>query len=133
MVEDQADYRDTGHIVQVKEGDPILQVTPATQGPEGVDVFGEAIPGLFGDPVPYEFGKNVELDESSNILRSLIPGEVRRGDGQLWVDSVYNVEGDVDFNIGNIDFAGDVRIGGSVRFRKSDIAKIVAPARDEPQ
>lgn len=115
MVEDQADYRDTGHIVQVKEGDPILQVTPATQGPEGVDVFGEAIPGLFGDPVPYQFGKNVELDASSNILHALIPGEVRRDDEQLWVDSVYSVEGDVDFNVGNIDFAGDVRIGGSVQ------------------
>lgn len=114
VADDQVDYRDTGHIVQVKEGDPILEIVPPTRGAAGVDIFGEAIPGLLGDPLKLEFGENVVYDEASNVLRAAIAGEVRRTALKVWVDSVYRVEADVDFNVGNIDFTGNVQVGGNV-------------------
>lgn len=115
VVEDRADYHDTGHIVQAKEGEAILEIVPAARGEAGVDIFGEPIPGLLGDPVPYEFGANVVYDESSNVLRATMTGEVRRDNNQVRVDRVYRVEGDVGFNVGNIEFEGDVAITGNVQ------------------
>ncbi|OGG55256.1 MAG: hypothetical protein A3F84_24220 [Candidatus Handelsmanbacteria bacterium RIFCSPLOWO2_12_FULL_64_10] len=115
VVEDQADYHDSGHIVQVKEGEAILEIVPPTRGESGVDIFGEPIPGLMGDPIPYAFGDNVIYDEKSNVLRATTAGEVRRDDGQVRVNRVFRVEGDVDYGVGNIEFEGDVTIDGNVQ------------------
>lgn len=115
VVEDQADYHDSGHIVQVKESDPILEIVPPTRGEPGADIFGEPIAGVMGDPIPFEFGDNVLYDNASNVLRATMPGEVRRDGGKIRVDRVFRVDGDVDFSVGNISFEGDVNVAGSVQ------------------
>jgi uncharacterized protein (DUF342 family) len=115
VADEQVDFHDTGHIVQVKEGDAILEILPPTRGQDGLDILGQPIPGRMGENPPLVFGDHVAYDETTRILRATLAGEVRHEENKVWVDQVYRVENDVDFNVGNVDFEGDVSVGGSVQ------------------
>ena len=43
---DRIDFRDRGRIPQVEEGALIAERVPGEDGPPGIDVFGDAVPGL---------------------------------------------------------------------------------------
>lgn len=115
IVGDQADFRDVRQIAQVKEGDPVLEVIPPTKGEPGTDVQGQPIEGLPGDDLPLRWGENVAFDRETRVLRAKVAGRVRHASGVVWVDPVYRIETDVDFNTGNVSFEGDISISGSVQ------------------
>jgi uncharacterized protein (DUF342 family) len=101
-------------FINVGPGDEIGRVIPALPGIPGRNIRGVPI---LPEPVKefkYTLGKNIELDEDGGILRATSIGRFCQISGVFSVEDEYVVKGDVDFNIGKIDFKGVVEVRGDV-------------------
>ena len=91
----------------------------------GIDIFGNKIDFL---PVNafFQVGNNITISEDKLSLIANIDGCLFIKSGVLHVDDVYQIRGDVDFHTGNIDFNGDVIIGGDVKSGFQIISKEIS-------
>lgn len=109
------DYKELSKINNVKKGQLIGQRYLATEGTPGKAVTGEILLPVSGKDVRFKMGKNVFTDEEGLALYAAIDGMVTRTDrDKVNVFPVYEVNGDVDYSTGNIDFIGTVVIRGNV-------------------
>lgn len=109
------DYREVTSILNVKKGELLASRTPPTKGVPGKAVTGEVLMARNGKEARFKVGKNVVTDANNTQLYSAIDGVISyTGKGQINVFPVYEVNGDVDYAIGNIDFVGTVVIRGNV-------------------
>ncbi len=109
----RVDFRQLSPFTLVKKGDLLAQRTPAREGRMGVTVRGTAVAYTKGTPPPLSPGKNV-VDEGGKFLAAC-DGRFQATAESFWVDEVLDVQTDVDFHSGNIDFPGDVVVQGDVR------------------
>ena len=109
------DYRELMQLNNAAKGQLIAQRVLATKGTPGMAVTGEAIPGKDGKEARFKQGKNVVVDAEKMKMYAVIDGLVTQTEkGKLNVFPVYEVNGDVDYHVGNIDFIGTVVIRGNV-------------------
>jgi uncharacterized protein (DUF342 family) len=109
------DYYNIKSLDNIKKDKKIAERIPPTLSISGKNIFGEEIPGKDGKSTHFKIGKNVYSDEAQDNLYAAIDGLVVIADGgKVNVFSIYEVPGDVDFHIGNIDFIGTVVIRGNV-------------------
>ncbi len=109
------DYKDIVQLANVKAGQLIAERYPPEPGEAGIDVTGAEIPAKDGKESHFKIGKNVVVNEDKTGMYAAIDGLVTQTDkDKLNVFPVYEVNGDVDYNIGNIDFVGTVVIRGNV-------------------
>lgn len=101
-------------ISNVEKGQLLAKKIPATQGIDGVTVTDEIVKAKDGLDYPIKAGKNVVVDKISQAVYSLIDGQVSMTNDKINVFPVYEVNGDLDFGIGNIDFVGNVVIRGNI-------------------
>ena len=110
------DFRDRGEIPYVSIGAFLAEKTPAKEGKNGMDVLGNPIlvdPAL--DPVFIAGNGTRTNDDGLEIYAAM--------DGQPHVDAMGNItvnpelmiNGDVDFETGNIDFNGNIIVKGIVK------------------
>ncbi|WGS65253.1 DUF342 domain-containing protein [Marinitoga aeolica] len=117
---EKIDFREFAkNIITVEIGEKIGIIHPPKLGKPGKDIYGQKIPGRPGNPAKVVLEKNVEKDEKGNII-AVASGElkIRKDiDGTVYIsiEEIYEINGDVDFNTGNIRFPGKVLIRGSVR------------------
>ncbi|WP_243370482.1 FapA family protein [Geotalea sp. SG265] len=114
--EGNVDYRNTGGIVSVNEGDPLLRRMPPTKGIAGENLLGAILPAVDGVDVPFATnlsGTAPAPDDSELLLAALsgLPVLVDRG---VIVEPVLNVK-TVDLSTGNLHFNGTVDISGDVK------------------
>jgi uncharacterized protein (DUF342 family) len=117
MMEDgRVDFKSLNIITNVVKGEVLAELIPETAGTPGTNILGEEIPATPGSPVKIEsfVGKNVEISEEGNKIISQIDGQIVVEGERLSVVAIYTVEGDVDLNVGNIDFIGSVFVKGNV-------------------
>ena len=91
--------------------------TDPVPGTPGKNVYGVEIEPECGELVPLHYDRNsVELvrEDGKDVLYALKTGAVYNIDNNIAVYDVLEIDGDVDFNSGNIDFSGYVFIKGSV-------------------
>lgn len=109
------DYKEIVQLANVKAGQLIAERFPPEPGQPGMNVAGEEIPAKDGKEANFKIGKNVVANAENTGLYAAIDGLVTKTDkDKLNVFPVYEVNGDVDYNIGNIDFVGTVVIRGNV-------------------
>lgn len=109
------DYKEVVQLANVKAGQLIAERLPPEPGVKGMNVAGEEIPAKDGKEANFKIGKNVVANAENTGLYAAIDGLVTKTDkDKLNVFPVYEVNGDVDYNIGNIDFVGTVVIRGNV-------------------
>lgn len=108
------DYYELDLIHNVEPGEVLAVKIAATQGIQGSTVTGEIIPPKPGKDVQLVAGKNVELLENGFVARSTERGHAIIAGNKISVSTVYEINGDVDFNTGNIDFNGSVIVKGAV-------------------
>lgn len=109
------DFYSVKDIANVRKGQIILVKTPSTDGEPGISVTNKKVAGKNGKDVMIKVGKNVVLNEEKDRLYSAIDGQlVITDNGKINVFPIYEVTGDVDLSIGNIDFVGSVIIRGNV-------------------
>jgi len=111
----KVDYKEVVHLNNVRKGQLIAERILAKEGTDGRAVTGEAVSGKKGKEARFKIGKNVVCDPDQMRLYATIDGLITRTDkDKINVFPVYEINGDVDYNTGNIDFVGNVVIHGNV-------------------
>ncbi|WP_072329214.1 MULTISPECIES: DUF342 domain-containing protein [unclassified Paenibacillus] len=115
MEDGKVDYKEVTAIHNVRKGQLIAQRIPAGQGIPGTAVTGETLFAKDGKEARFKLGKNVVTDAEQLAMYAAIDGMVSKTDrDKINVFPIFEVNGDVDYNIGNIDFVGSVVVRGSV-------------------
>lgn len=123
------DFRERHLTTGVHEGELIGVLVPAVEGTPGTDVTGRPIQPsrplnteVVTDPRvtarPVERGTGFFAASGGGVTRQIEEhrsGQRVRQRIRLGISPVSNVDGDVDYSTGNIDFHGDVVIRGSVQ------------------
>lgn len=111
----KVDLKDVTRLNNIRKGQIIAELVPPVPGSPGTAVTGEQIPCKSGKEARFKIGKNVVLNPEQTAMYAAIDGLVTRTDkGKLNVFPVYEINGDVDYSTGNIDFVGTVVVRGNV-------------------
>lgn len=109
------DFKELLQLKNVKKGQLIAERIPPEDGVPGKAVTGETLPAKSGKDARLVAGKNVVLNHERTALYAAIDGMVAKTErDKINVFPVYEVNGDVDYRTGNIDFVGTVVIRGNV-------------------
>ncbi|MGM0380575.1 MAG: FapA family protein [bacterium] len=112
--EEDVDYRKGEEIVSAQEGDVLVEKIPATEGEPGLDVYGNEIPPEVGEDLEISAGDNVHVSEDNTQYIADEDGRVRYRDGEVLVEPVFIIEGDLDYEVGNVGFEGVVIVKGMI-------------------
>ena len=108
------DYWSIKMVEIVTEGQEIAVYHKAVPGVDGMNLKGKPVLAKRGrDLVPLR-GKGFERSEDGTSYISLMDGKIEKSSDRITILPVYEVSGDVDLSIGNIDFRGDVIVHGTV-------------------
>ncbi len=107
------DFKDLGTVFNVKKGDILATKTFPTQGENGYNVVGAELRAKKGKDVRLPKGKNTELLNEHTLVAS-VDGKLEYDGHNVYINTVYTVNGDVDSSTGNIKFLGSVVVRGSV-------------------
>ena len=113
--EDRIDFRNVMKFEKTEEKQVLVSRSFATPGSDGYDVLGTRLPAKRGKDVSLPAGKNVLISEDKSQLTAKISGKASYIGGKVSVLPHVKISGDVDMSVGNIDFDGDVVIGGNVK------------------
>lgn len=107
-------YHELNLIENVTAGREIARVLPPTPGVAGSDVLGEVIPAKAGEAIKLRPGKGVSHDVEKELYIAEDPGRLVHEDDVVRISQVFEVRGDVDYSVGNLDFVGRVTVTGEV-------------------
>ena len=130
MEDGSIDFRDRNLNTVASEGDMLGRLLPPKIGVVGKDVFGNELQPpaplnieivtdsrIYAEPEENghmaffcESGGGIVTDEEIKTVKGRTQKRIN-----ISVYPISNIEGDVDYHTGNIDFNGDVVIGGSVQ------------------
>lgn len=117
FVEDEhgrVDYFNLNLVQNVEKGGVICQAVPPKEGVPGRTVLGQEIACKTGKAAVLPKGRNTEASEDGTKLLAVKSGRVEFSGRSFVVKSVLEINGNVDFSSGNINFVGDVHIHGDV-------------------
>ncbi|ACL70412.1 DUF342 domain-containing protein [Halothermothrix orenii] len=107
------DFYNLGLITNVKPGEVLVTKIDPQPGEPGKTVTGEELPPPKPRDRELPGGKNVERKDD-NTLVATVSGQVVKRGNKVSVLPVYEVKGDVDLSVGNIDFVGNVYVRDNV-------------------
>lgn len=111
---DRVDYASLNLIQNADKGDVICEAVPPTMGVTGSTVLGQKLSAKDGKAVKLPKGRNTEISEDGTKLLALQAGHVEFNSGSFQVKTVMEIDSNVDYTTGNINFLGDVHIRGDV-------------------
>jgi uncharacterized protein (DUF342 family) len=110
----EVDYRNLGLVKNITSGEIIANITPPTEGEDGVNVLGAAIKHKPGQPAKFQVGIGTLLSEDGLTITAAIDGNLAWQKDRFVVDETLTIKEDVGPATGNIDFLGNVVIKGGV-------------------
>ena len=104
-------------IICAEKDEAIGKYFPGVPGEPGKNVFGEEIePPKISEEKKIQLGEGIYVDEE-NTIRAKESGVVEVKKGKLGVFPEYEIKGDVDFSVGNVNFIGKkLVIKGDIKF-----------------
>jgi uncharacterized protein (DUF342 family) len=109
------DFKELHVVHNVKKGDLLATKVPATEGIEGYNVLDQKIRAKKGKDIRMPKGKNTEILADGLTLIASVDGKLEYDGHNIYINTVYTLNGDLDSGVGNIDFLGSVVINGSVK------------------
>lgn len=109
-----ADYKHGRDFCEIKEGEQIVSRLPKVKGRDGTGVTGEILSSSEVE-VELPIGEFVELSPDGLTLYARKSGFISYHNGEIEISDIYQVNGDVSFNTGNVKYDGKVVIKGDVR------------------
>ena len=112
------DYWNRGwEEMMVREGDEIAEILPPDPGVEGTDLIGRSIPvAIEGRTIDYRAQAGVTFVAAEQRFVADIAGQVFLHDNALTVSPTIEVDGDVNFNTGNVDAKEKaIHVRGNIR------------------
>ncbi|MCA0983303.1 FapA family protein [Halobacillus yeomjeoni] len=111
---DKVNFRDVLSIPSVVENEKIARLHPPTDGKPGKNVLGQVIEPLKGKMPKVRAGKNTIYNETDRCFYAQVDGRLHTDERFIRVQPVFQVHGDLDMKVGNVDFIGSVVINGDV-------------------
>ncbi len=108
------DYKQVNLIENCFAGQRVASVLPPGPGRPGRDVFGAEIPAAPGEPAVVFAGTGVIISSNAREFTAEIEGRVVFEENVLSVSPLLEISHDIDYAIGNVDFAGRVVVNGSL-------------------
>lgn len=112
-----ADFHKLDWFTWVNQGDLLVTRTPSTAGESGMSVCGRTLTPKHGKEMQMPRGVKVTYNEDKTEMYAAVSGRVEYKNDLVQVSDVYEVPGNVDMTVGNIEFAGSVIVRGSVASR----------------
>ena len=110
----RVDYAAISVIQNVEEGETICRVIAPTPGENGRTVLDRELPARAGRPAAVPKGRNTALNEAGTALIASKTGHVEFSGRTFQVRPVLDIDGNVDYSTGHINFLGDVHVHGDV-------------------
>ena len=110
----RVDFKNIDVIENVVVGQLLAEKIPATKGKKGYNLFNYPLEAKEGKDFPLKAGKGTILSDNGFRLVAEINGQVVLSRGNISVEPVYRVPGDVGPKTGNINFLGSVSVRGMV-------------------
>lgn len=108
------DFRRLNVHGNVRPGQLIGTLCPATPGTDGKGVRGEVVPAAAGEPLALVVGEGARGPDARGQIHAEREGRVVFDGKMLEVSEIQLVEGDLDLETGHIDFIGFVEVRGDV-------------------
>ncbi len=110
------DFREVRHLPNVEKGQLLAHRIAAIPGTPGKDVTGAEIPVEGGRDVPLEIDKSVRRVKGADVdlYYAARSGAMRYAHGVLSVVNTHSLDQGVNYETGNVNFAGDVFVKGAV-------------------
>lgn len=112
---DNVDMKELGSVINVIQGQEIAEKIPAIPGKDGMTLAGKKIPAYMGKDKSLPAGKGVTMSEDRLHLYADYDGNLFIKGGKIGINPIFEVHGDVDYGVGNIDFIGPVNVQGAIR------------------
>ncbi|MEE4240848.1 MAG: FapA family protein [Desulfopila sp.] len=110
------DFRERNLFIGVDKEQLLATLLPATTGLPGVNIFGQEIPQVPGKELIFKPGPDVLYDDSTGEIRAAFAGVLSVvNDTDVKITAKHVINGDIDYNTGNIDSRDAVHISGSVK------------------
>jgi len=113
--EGRIDYKNINFIQSVEKDALLVSKTPPTAGISGMTVKGKELPGITGRDLPFNNGSNTKVSEDGLSLRATTGGSILFLYNKVSVNDLTIINSDIDFNVGNIDCRGSVRVTGDIK------------------
>lgn len=115
-----ADFYNLGLFENIEAGRDVARVYKPTGGTVGTDVFGKPIASKSGKAVAARFDKSMEFKPNEDrddyqTLIAAVSGYAHEEGDKVSIRDVLNISGNLDYEMGHIDFIGGVRVGGDVQ------------------
>ena len=108
------DYWSVNRVEVVKEGQVIAEYRPAIMGENGTTVKGRPVTAKRARELAPLKGKGFTRSEDNLVYTADFDGKIEMKNGRVTVSRVYEISGNADLSVGNIDFNGDVLVHGNV-------------------
>jgi uncharacterized protein (DUF342 family) len=110
----RVNFKELNIIQNVVQNQVVAKKIPPEDGIDGKTVTGKILPSKSGNDIQMPAGNNVHVGDTGDTIVADINGQVIMAGGNINVEPVYTVEGDVNLKTGNIIFLGTVIINGNV-------------------
>ena len=126
----KVNLKEISNLKNVTRGMLIAELVDPLEGESGMTVTGESLAPKLGKRARFKLGKNVVLNNEQTAMYAALDGMITITEkNKINVFPVYEVNGDVNYSVGNIDFVGTVVIRGNVlngfRVRASGDIRVV--------
>ena len=108
-IQTPVDHYARSPFILIEQGQCIGKIIPPTDGEDGVDITGTAVPARPGKPLILKPHDSIMIDAHGSVIAQC-SGNLDVHGHAISVNTVLRVEGSVDFETGNIDFDGDVEV-----------------------
>ncbi|MCP4136121.1 MAG: DUF342 domain-containing protein [bacterium] len=109
------DFKEVGSIIQVVKDQEILRRIPPVEPLDGFDIYGTTMTATLEFQKGFKRGQNiVESGYDENIYLAGIDGCLKVVKNKISVLPIVEINGDVNYETGNIEFKGSVHVSGSV-------------------
>lgn len=115
-----SDFYNLGLFENIEAGRDVARVYRPTDGKEGIDVLGKPIASKAGKAVNARFDKTLEFKPNEGrddyqTLIATVSGYAHEEDDKVSIRDTLIISGNLDYEMGHIDFIGSVRVGGDVQ------------------
>ena len=108
------DLKDLSAVKNVRKGDTLATRILAKQGEDGFNVLGQVLKPKRVKEARIPKGRNTRILEDGVTLVADIDGKLEYDEHNVYINSVFTINGDLDSSVGNVDFVGSVVVQGSV-------------------
>ncbi|MCA1792452.1 MAG: FapA family protein [Desulfotignum sp.] len=110
------DFKQRGGVPHVQAETVLVEKIPMVESRPGHNIFGENIEAVPGNDIPLRLGNGAKLSEDGLKVLSDVTGFPKFSlSGIIYVHEEYTTEGDVDYETGHIEYAGNVKVNGCIK------------------